>query len=220
MASPTASYVVPALDEEGYVDDALASIAALETDEPYEVLVVDGGSDDATREIARDHGARVIEQPGEGIGDARDLGARHADGDWLAFVDADTTVAPRHLDAMLGFLRDDDLVAASSRVRMTECWRAKLMQATINRVFPLLSRPVLPGFNCVVDADVYRDADGFPDVPNEDTAFSMRLARHGDTAYHPEVLVHSSGRRVAELGLTGTLLHYLLLDLGRYWADY
>ncbi len=121
MKSPTASYVVPALDEEGYIGDCLSSVDALETDESYEVLVVDGGSEDATREIAREHGAEVVEQDGEGIGDARDLGADHADGDWLAFVDADTTVDPLHLEEMLSFTRKNDLVAASSA---SEWWTA------------------------------------------------------------------------------------------------
>ncbi|MFW5928996.1 MAG: glycosyltransferase [Halobacteriota archaeon] len=220
MKSPTASYVVPALDEEAYIGECLESIYGLKTDESYEVLVVDGGSSDATREIARESGARVVMQEGEGIGDARDLGARHADGDWLAFVDADTIVDSRHLDEMLAFATENDLVAATSRVRMVDCYRAKLMQWTLNHLFSRFRRPVLPGFNFFVDADVYDEAGGFPDVPNEDTAFSLRVARHGDTAYHPEVLVNSSGRRVAELGLTGTLLHYLLLDAGRYWAEY
>ncbi len=94
------------------------------------------------------------------------------------------------------------------------------MQWTLNHVFSRFRRPVLPGFNFFVDAEAYEEADGFPDVPNEDTAFSLRISRYGDTAYHPDVLVASSGRRVAELGLTGTLLHYLFLDVGRYWADY
>jgi hypothetical protein len=98
--------------------------------------------------------------------------------------------------------------------------RPTLMQATINRVFPRLRRPILPGFNFFVDADVYSAAGGFPDVPNEDTAFSRHLARQYATAYHPDVLVESSGRRIHRDGLTRTLLHYVYLDVGRMRADY
>ena len=214
---PAVSVVVPAKDEAGYVDDCLASLDALDTDHTYETIVVDGDSDDGTVAVARRRGARVVEGPGDGIGAARHRGARAAEGDWLAFVDADTTVDPRWLDAVVGFARDRNLVAASTRCRMPGL-RARLVSATINRVFPRLNRPILPGFNFVVDADTYRRAGGFPNVPNEDTAFSRRLSSYGDVAYHPDALVETSPRRVRESGLAGTLYHYAKLDVGRVRA--
>jgi glycosyltransferase involved in cell wall biosynthesis len=213
---PRVSFVVPALDEESYLPTALRSIAALDTSVDFEVLVVDGGSSDGTRAVARSHDVTLVEQPGSGgIGAGRDLGARRASGDWLAFVDADTRVRPSYLDAMLSSVTDRGLAAASSRCRVTGPYRGKAMQVVINRVFPHLRRPVLPGFNFVVDSDVYAESGGFPDVGNEDTAFSRRLAREYDTGYHPDVLVETSGRRFAERGLTGALVHYVRLDLAR-----
>lgn len=138
-----------------------------------------------------------------------------ADGEWLAFVDADTTLRPTYLTALLGYLEANGLAAGSSGCRITGPRRAKLMEATINRVFPRLERPILPGFNTVVRRTVFDDVGGFPDVPNEDTAFSRRLARRYPTGYCPDVLVESSGRRVAADGLTGTLWHYATLDAER-----
>lgn len=67
---------------------------------------------------------------------------------------------------------------------------------------------------------MYAAAGGFPDVPNEDTAFSRHLGREYQTAYHPDVLVETSGRRIHRYGLTGTLLHYVYLDIGRIRAEY
>ncbi|WP_135534730.1 glycosyltransferase [Halostella pelagica] len=218
--SPTASFVVPARNEADYLPATLASIRELETDEPYEVVVVDGESNDCTVDVAEAQGARVYHQNGRGIGPARDLGATHARGDWLAFVDADTVVRPEYLDAMLGFVEREGLDGASSRCRLTGPRRAKPMEWTINYVFPRLLGPVLPGFNCFVHREAYRDAGGFPDVPNEDTAFSRRLGRVAETGYCPRVLVESSGRRIADVGLTGTLYHYLRLDWGRVTTDY
>ncbi|MDY7080994.1 MAG: glycosyltransferase, partial [Halobacteria archaeon] len=206
-----------------YIGRTLESIRSLNTSREYELIVVDGGSEDGTRDIAREYGATVYDQPEEirgSIGLGRDYGARKSEGDWLAFVDADTAVYPNHLDEMLEFAESNGLVAATSRCRMTDVWRAKLMQATLNQIFSRMRRPVLPGFNFFVERQTYFGAGGFPDVPNEDTAFSLKLANYGDTAYHSEVLVESSGRRIAELGLTGTLIHYVLLDIGRYWAEY
>lgn len=216
---PTVSVVVPARNEADYVGDCLDSIAAVDSDHSYETILVDGDSDDATADIAREHGVQVVPGPGTGIGGGRHRGARVASGDWLAFVDADTTVDPDWLDELLGFAREHDLVAASSRCRMPGV-RATLVQGTINRVFPHLSRPILPGFNFLVDAETYADAGGFPNVPNEDTAFSRRLSAHGDVAYHPDALVETSPRRVVQSGLTGTLYHYVRLDVGRLRNGY
>lgn len=217
---PAVSFVIPALNEAAYLAATLRSIRELESDVPYEVIVVDGGSTDRTPAIAREADATLVEQSAGGIGRGRHLGACHARGAWLAFVDADTRVRPAYLDTMLEFVAARDLDAATSRCSVVGCRRAKLVQATINRLFPRLARPVLPGFNLLVDREAYHETGGFPDVPNEDTAFSREFARSHRTGYCPQVLVETSGRRVASSGLSRTLAHYLALDWRRIRADY
>lgn len=218
-SAPLVSFVVPAKDEETLLPRTLASIAAQRTDRPFEVVVVDGGSTDRTRSVAREFGARIVGQSGEGIGDARHRGAMVANGAWLAFVDADTVLNPMYLEVMLRCVRARGYVAASSRCRIPGL-RPAAMAFVINRVFPRLRRPVLPGFNLFVERETYVAAGGFPDVPNEDTAFSRRLAGYGPTGYCPAVLVETSPRRIRRLGLTGTLIHYLRLDWGRLQSRY
>ncbi|MDQ2050570.1 glycosyltransferase [Natronolimnohabitans sp. A-GB9] len=212
---PDVSFVIPTHNEETYLRGALASIAALDTDYTYEVLVVDGNSSDDTRSIAREYGATVLEGTDSTIARARNRGATRADGEWLAFVDADTELRANYLTELLGYLEANGLAAGSSRCRITGPRRAKLMEATINYVFPRLEQPILPGFNVVVHRRAFDDLGGFPDVPNEDTAFSRRLARQYPTGYCPAVLIESSGRRIAADGLIGTLWHYLSLDIER-----
>ena len=219
MASPAVSFVVPARNEADYLEATLSSIDTQRGDVAYEVVVADGGSTDGTVDVAREHGAAVVTEGGHSIAAGRNAGAAAADGEWLAFVDADTTLASEYLTTMLAFVEREDLVGASSRCRMTGPYRAKAMEWTINHVFPRLAAPVLPGFNTFVRRDAFERVGGFPDVPNEDTAFSRRLGRDAPTAYCPEGLVESSGRRISELGLTGTLLHYLWLDFGRLRAS-
>ena len=60
--------------------------------EPYEVIVVDDASTDRTAEIARSHGAVVIPVNLRQIAAVRNAGAKHARGEALIFVDADTLV--------------------------------------------------------------------------------------------------------------------------------
>ncbi|WP_276255763.1 glycosyltransferase [Halomontanus rarus] len=222
QTAPDVSFVVPAYDEREYLRGTLASIEALDTAYEYETIVVDGGSTDGTRAIAAEYDVRLLEQAGTGIGAARHQGALAADGEWLAFVDADTELRANYLTRLLGFLEAEGLAAASSRCRITGPLRAKLMEATINYVFPRLEYPILPGFNVVIHREAYERAGGFPNVPNEDTAFSRALAREYGlpTGYCPAVLVESSGRRIADCGLTGTLWHYARLDVGRVRSGY
>ncbi|WP_254840380.1 glycosyltransferase [Natronomonas marina] len=215
MTVPAVSFVVPARNEAGYLDAALSSIESQETDRRYEVVVADGGSTDGTADVARDHGATVVREGGHSIASGRNRGAEVAAGEWLAFVDADTTVAPEYLERMLSFVDREGLTAATSNCRITGPRRAKLVEWTINHAFPRLSVPILPGFNTFVRRDAFESVGGFPEVPNEDTAFSRTIGRSEPTGYCPATLVESSGRRVAESGLSGTLYHYLRLDVGR-----
>ena len=217
---PDVSFVVPARNEATYLRGALGTLSALDTAYTYEVIVVDGGSSDGTPAIAAEYGARVLEGDGSSIAAARNHGAAHADGEWLAFVDADTQVRATYLTDLLGYAVTNGLAAASSYCRITGPHRAKCMEATINHVFPRLERPILPGFNCLVHRRAFETVGGFPTVPNEDTAFSRRLARRYPTGYCPSVLVESSGRRFVTDGLTGTLWHYLTLDIERIRAEY
>ena len=212
---PDVSVVIPVRNEADYLRGALASIAALDTGYEYETIVVDGHSSDESRAVAREYGATVLEEDRSSIAVARNRGAERADGEWLAFVDADTRLRANYLTALVGYLEANGLVAGSSRCRITGPRRAKLMEATINHVFPRLEHPILPGFNCVVHRRTFDDLGGFPDVPNEDTAFSRKLGRQYPTGYCPEVLIESSGRRIANDGLTGTLWHYVTLDVER-----
>ncbi|WP_096389730.1 glycosyltransferase [Halopenitus persicus] len=211
---PTVSYVIPTDEEADYLDATLERIRLQSTAEPIEVIVADADSSDGTRSIARDHGVRLLTGATDGIWEGRNRGGAVAEGDWIAFVDADTLVAPNHCDRLLAYAREHDLDAASSRCRVPGL-RATCMEAVINHVFPRLRRPILPGFNVLIRRDVFTATGGFPAVPNEDTAYSRRLGRTHRTGYCPDVLVETSPRRIERDGLTGTAIHYLRLDRER-----
>ncbi len=58
-----------------------------------EIVVVDAGSDDATRDVARRHGARVVEEPWRGFGPQKRYAVSLARHDWVLCVDADEEVS-------------------------------------------------------------------------------------------------------------------------------
>jgi glycosyltransferase involved in cell wall biosynthesis len=93
------SFIVPAYNEELELSSTLAAIraAALGTGRLCEIIVVDDASTDATPEIARQAGARVVSIHRRQIAAARNAGARAALGEYLFFVDADTRINATHV---------------------------------------------------------------------------------------------------------------------------
>lgn len=102
--------VIPALNEEKYLPNLLQSLAE-QTDTDFDVVVVDGSSQDNTVQVARSFGSKlaglkVITSPKASAPLQRNLGARASRREWLLFLDADSRV-PRYCVARLQqFIRD------------------------------------------------------------------------------------------------------------------
>src|SRR5215471_9622069 len=101
------SFIVPAHNEELWIGKCLASIrTTMETvAEPYEVIVVDDASTDATPQIVRQMGVRTLRVEHRKISAVRNAGARAVCGKVLFFVDADTQINERAVRAALAVLR-------------------------------------------------------------------------------------------------------------------
>jgi glycosyltransferase involved in cell wall biosynthesis len=93
------SFIVPAYNEELELPAALSAIraAAAAHSEPYEIIVVDDASTDATAQIAKSAGVVVVPVNYRQIAAVRNAGARAARGDVFFFVDADTFISPGHV---------------------------------------------------------------------------------------------------------------------------
>jgi glycosyltransferase involved in cell wall biosynthesis len=94
MAFPKISIVIPAYNASRTLPACLQSMTASET-RPFECIVVDDGSRDATRDIAQQFRARILSTGGrKGPAHARNLGAREAKGEVVFFIDADVCMRP------------------------------------------------------------------------------------------------------------------------------
>jgi glycosyltransferase involved in cell wall biosynthesis len=92
------SFVIPAYNEELELPSTIAAIKeAVGQDRQYEIIVVDDASTDATAEVAKDAGAKVVSINRRQIAAARNAGAHTARGDILFFVDADTHINAKHI---------------------------------------------------------------------------------------------------------------------------
>ncbi len=88
MKTPLSACII-AMDEEDRITECLASVAFCD-----EIVLVDSHSSDRTREIARAHGARVIERDWPGHVAQKEFTIRAASHDWVLCVDADERVTP------------------------------------------------------------------------------------------------------------------------------
>ncbi|MEY2485062.1 MAG: hypothetical protein QOH39_710 [Verrucomicrobiota bacterium] len=113
------SFIVPAFNEELELGRTIAAIrgAAESTALPYEVIVVDDGSTDATAQIARECRAQVVPIQRRQIAAARNAGANVARGEILFFVDADTRISPAHAGGAIEAL-EAGCSGGSARIRV------------------------------------------------------------------------------------------------------
>jgi glycosyltransferase involved in cell wall biosynthesis len=96
---PSVSIIIPAINEAGSIESVLKSIPAVFTSE---ILVVDGGSNDGTPELAVQAGARVLHESRRGYGQACNTGLQEALGDIVVYMDADGADDPSHLPDLVG----------------------------------------------------------------------------------------------------------------------
>jgi len=98
-AKEDVTVLVPTYNEEPTVGEVVRGFFEQGFDD---VLVIDGGSDDATEEVAADAGARVVEQSGSGKGQAvREALSNHVERTYVVMIDGDGTYLPSEVDRVL-----------------------------------------------------------------------------------------------------------------------
>ena len=140
------SVIIPALNAAPYISQAIESVRS-QTHPATEILVVDGGSTDGTREIVNGFGApvRLLDQREygrKGIGAGRNMGVAAATADWVAFLDADDWWDSRKLElqfAALSKVPDAILCYTSTwNVEMPADTRNPIPATPAERIWPSL----------------------------------------------------------------------------------
>jgi rSAM/selenodomain-associated transferase 2/rSAM/selenodomain-associated transferase 1 len=196
------SVIVPALNEEEQIARTLASIRQCQ---PHEVIVVDGGSTDATIRLAREAGAKVLKsKPCR----ARQMnaGATQADGHALLFLHADTSLPREWLGVIVGTLRRPGIVAGAFGFRIGGEFHGKtLIERAVRFRSDCFQRPY-GDQGLYLSRALFEEVGGFADLPIlEDYELVNRLRRRGRVITVAEAAI-SSGRRWHRLGLLRTTL--------------
>jgi rSAM/selenodomain-associated transferase 2 len=170
--------VIPVLNAEASIAERVA--AWLDSGVADEVVVADGGSDDASVNLAQVAGARVVAAP-RGRGSQLAAGAAAANGDWLLFMHADTRLGPGWQTVAKRFMADpanrfragyfrfalDDSRTAARRLERTVEWRCRWFG------LPYGDQGLLIG------ADFYERLGGYQKIPlMEDVALVRKISNH------------------------------------------
>ena len=118
------SIIIPAWNEEKLLPETLAAIrsAAGASLTPagihWELIVCDNNSTDSTATVAAEGGASVVSEPVNQIGRARNTGAAAATGEWLLFVDADSTPSAELFADLAKTLQNPQILGGGSLLDM------------------------------------------------------------------------------------------------------
>jgi rSAM/selenodomain-associated transferase 2 len=205
------SVVIPALNEAEHIEAALRALAPLRRG-GCEVIVVDGGSTDDTRELAQPLCDQVLlGMRGRAV--QMNTGARHAGGEALLFLHADTRLPP-HGDALVRLAlqkhvwgRFDVEIDGRHRLLKVVAWAMNL-------------RSRLSGI-ATGDQAIFVRRNAFPGFPPialmEDIAFSREMRRRGAPCCVRE-RVRTSGRRWEKRGVLRTVVLMWRLRLLYYFG--
>lgn len=110
-AAPLVSIIIPCYNHGRFLGKALASVQR-QLYPATEIIVVDDGSTDNTREVAQAFSSvRYIYQPNQGLSAARNTGIRHSTGAYLVFLDADDWLFPQALSLNIAYLQQEPAAA-------------------------------------------------------------------------------------------------------------
>lgn len=149
------SVILPVINERENLDILIPRLKSLLKNARLdgEIVVVDGGSSDGTREAAAAHGVRVVSERGKGYGAAIHTGFEEARGDWVLTLDADLSHDPDFVAKMWRARDRADIVIASRYTRggvaYTDLFRkslSRLLNVLLRRFWSLPVRDVSSGY--------------------------------------------------------------------------
>lgn len=198
------SIVIPALNAEACLSDQLDALAAQTYQGESEILICDNGSVDGTRELVAarqgvDPSIRLIDASGQpGCGYARNIGVEHAEGDVVAFCDADDVVAPNWVEAMADASIVHDVVVGRLETELLNPRWTQIARPVTEGLEDTEFLPSAHGGNLAIRKEAFLAVGGFAPQQKwlEDTDFSWRLQLAGyELAYEPKALIHVRLRR-------------------------
>ncbi|MEK6920709.1 MAG: glycosyltransferase family 2 protein [Nanoarchaeota archaeon] len=194
------SIIIPAHNEEKYIEQCLRSIKNQKYEE-YEIIVVCDSCTDKTKEIAKRYTKKAYDIKKKNVSAVRNYGANKAKGDVLVFLDADCVIAPNLLSEIDRTIKKGYIGGVSKTKSLEPFWKAQIMWAVGNffRHFFLAASGML---FCKTSAFT-----GYDESRHlaEDTGLILKLKKKGKLKYITNSFIKTSSRRLETEGYCWTI---------------
>ena len=208
------SIIVPCLNEEEHMGQTLEHLTSLKGD--FEVIVVDGGSTDATLQIMTRYPAVKVISSEKGRAVQMNTGAKKASGDVLLFLHADTFLPQNAYEAVVDHLEDKNMVGGSFFLQFDHDHPVLNFYSWCSKIsFEFFT---YGDHGIFIKRSVFEKISGYKEIPfMEDVEIQRRLRREGKFR-KMKCGVKTSARRFQELGtirqMTLNVFLVLLFKLG------
>lgn len=170
------SIIIPSLNEEAFISEVLEH--SLKLSGHFEIIVVDGGSQDLTLEKAKRFKSVSVLKTSKGRANQMNFGARHARGNLLLFLHADTFLPEDAYASIVELCQDPDVIGGSFRLMMKDTH-------PIFKFYKWCSQFSLEFFTygdhaIFVKAETFKKINGFKSITfMEDVEIQKRLRKQG-----------------------------------------
>ena len=207
--NPKLSIVIPTFNEENLLGKTLASLKVFGAN--VEIIVVDGGSTDATIEIAQNYNVKILHSP-RGRGTQLQIGGSAANGDVLWFLHADTIPESNCVRQMTNALKNTNVAGGNFTIRFDG---EEAAATFLTWLYPKLRKlNLIYGDSAIfVRREIYAKIGGYESFPIfEDLDFVRKLSREGDVI-SLSAKVTTSSRRFAGGRFILTFLRWTILQI-------
>jgi len=212
------SVIIPTFNEEENIAQCLVSLRHQTVPRTeYEIIVVDGGSKDRTREIAQKYADRIFIQTNPKVGGARNDGIMAAAGEIVATTDADCILPPAWIATIKKGFEDAAVVQIYGPVYPIETGLRNSLSLFVANMFSRIgyyTRIFYYTLGCntafrkdaVIKAGLYRCIDA-----GDDVEIALRMSRLGKVKFTAAMKVGFSMRRYRQYGSLKSLYEWIFI---------
>ena len=220
------SIVIPCYNEAEFIGSTLKSIKLQDTKEKYEVIIVDNNCTDETVAIARQYGARIIEEQNPGVCCARQAGTIAANGEIIISTDADTIFRSNWLSNIdRSFKNNSKLVAIGGPCRYVDGpWWGKVytyfLFTAVYLYYLLTGHPFyVTATNIAFKKSAWNGYDMTSMQGGDELDLLHRLKRKGRVGFTNLNSTYTSGRRLNKGLAYNIFVSFLFYYLGEYYIN-
>lgn len=220
---PFFSVIIPTLNEEAYLPKLLNNLCK-QSYKQFEVLIIDGQSQDKTLEKAQkftnELSLSLYSHKAKGVSSQRNFGSKKAKGQYLVFFDADVSFPQNYFKTLFEQIKKEGGYLFTTKLDVNNDSQTQLMLIELTNfvinILNTMGKPFAPGFNIVVERKVFADLRGFDPKLKlaEDHDLVQRARKNGILLkVLKKPILYPSFRRPEKIGYLNFLTQYVIAGL-------